>query len=186
MKIVSHPTILANDNIDTDRIIPARFLTTTNRKGLGHHLFDDWPEGAAALGDASILVTGHNFGCGSSREHAVWALIDRGFMAVISTGFADIFHANSLRNGLAPIIIEPEDHARLTAEIQAEPERPIIIDFAVEILTCGAMNATFKAAAPSVQDTPGGTELDHLLFKLPEIKVWEAGRRPRVNTMGGS
>jgi len=185
MKIVSHPTILATDNIDTDRIIPARFLTTTDRKGLGCHLFEDWPEGTAALGDASILVAGHNFGYGSSREHAVWALVDHGFRAVVSTGFADIFHANAVRNGLAPIIIEPEDHARLTAEIQADPNRPIIIDFAVERLACGAMNATFDAVSPSVQHIPGEAELDHLLLKLPEIEVWEATHRQRVDTLGG-
>lgn len=186
MKIVSHATLLATDNIDTDRIIPARFLTTTDRTGMGEHLFEDWPEGAAALSDEKILVAGHNFGCGSSREHAVWSLVDRGFEAVISTGFADIFHANAVRNGLAPVIVNADDHGRLIAEIEADSTRPVVLDFSVDRLTCGSMNASFSAVAPSAHDTPGGTELDALFHQLDRIITWEADRRPRIDTREGS
>jgi 3-isopropylmalate/(R)-2-methylmalate dehydratase small subunit len=112
----SHPAsrtvVLPAANIDTDQIIPARFLTTTTREGLGQHLFADWRYDAmarrssdfvlngAAARDCSILVAGRNFGCGSSREHAPWALLDYGFRAVISTQIADIFRSNALKNGL--------------------------------------------------------------------------------------
>jgi len=186
MKIVSRATLLPIDNIDTDRIIPARFLTTTERTGMGEHLFEDWPEGAAVLDDEKILVAGHNFGCGSSREHAVWSLVDRGFEAVIATGFADIFHANAVRNGLAPVIVNADDHVRLIAEIEADPTRPVILDFSVDRLTCGSINASFSAVAPSAHDTPGGTELDALLHQLDRITTWEADRRPRFDTREGS
>src|SRR5215470_1189324 len=110
------------DNIDTDQIIPARFLKTTNKQGLGEQLFSDWrfdasgnPKADFILNQpeaqgAQILIAGHNFGCGSSREHAPWALQGFGFKAVISTDFADIFKGNSLKNGLLPIQVDPETH----------------------------------------------------------------------------
>jgi len=186
MKIVSHATLLTADNIDTDRIIPARFLTTTDRAGMGEHLFEDWAEGSEAIGDAEILIAGHNFGCGSSREHAVWAIVDRGFKAVVSTGFADIFHANSLRNGLVPIVVDPDNHAKLVAELAAEPGRSVVLDFETRRLSCGALDTTFEAAAePSDQALPGGAELDQLLGLLPEIERWEAERRSRIDTTAG-
>ena len=114
--IVSKTVVLPQTDIDTDQIIPARFLTTTVREGLGRHAFADWrydeagqPRPDSQLNEPGIearqiLVAGHNFGCGSSREHAPWALLDFGFRAVISTGIADIFRANSLKNGLVPVI----------------------------------------------------------------------------------
>jgi 3-isopropylmalate/(R)-2-methylmalate dehydratase small subunit len=121
----SRTVVLAAGNIDTDQIIPARFLTTTTRAGLGQHLFADWrydPQGAArpdfalnrpAAADCRILVTGPNFGCGSSREHAPWALLDYGFQAVVSTAIADIFRNNSLKNGLLPIVVDAPTSRRL-------------------------------------------------------------------------
>jgi 3-isopropylmalate/(R)-2-methylmalate dehydratase small subunit len=130
--LASRTAVLPVDNVDTDQIIPARFLTTTQSTGLGRHLFADWrrdaenepradfvlnrPEAAGAR----ILVAGHNFGCGSSREHAPWALLDYGFRAVISTGIADIFRSNALRNGLLPVVIDPETHAWLMSNAGAE------------------------------------------------------------------
>src|SRR5262245_30875547 len=114
--IASPAIVLLRDNIDTDQIIPARFLKVTDRGGLGRSLFADWRADAAFPLDADfataprILVTGHNFGCGSSREHAVWALMDFGFRAVVSTGFADIFRQNALKNGLLRIVLTPADH----------------------------------------------------------------------------
>lgn len=123
----SRTAVLPVDNVDTDQIIPARFLTTTQRSGLGRHLFADWRRDARneprqdfvlnrpeAVG-AQILVAGRNFGCGSSREHAPWALLDYGFRAVISTEIADIFRSNALRNGLLPLVIDTESHAWLMA-----------------------------------------------------------------------
>jgi 3-isopropylmalate/(R)-2-methylmalate dehydratase small subunit len=119
-------------HVDTDRIIPARFLTTTVRAGLGRHLFADWRFDAAGhprpgfplhhpeAQGATVLVAGENFGCGSSREHAVWALVDHGFRAVISTSFADIFRHNALENGLLPAIVPPAIHRRLLATAGAE------------------------------------------------------------------
>jgi 3-isopropylmalate/(R)-2-methylmalate dehydratase small subunit len=114
----SRTVVLPAANIDTDQIIPARFLTTTTRDGLGQHLFADWrydSQGApqsdfvlnsAAAQDCAILVAGRNFGCGSSREHAPWALLDYGFRAVISTQIADIFRSNALKNGLVPVVVD--------------------------------------------------------------------------------
>jgi 3-isopropylmalate/(R)-2-methylmalate dehydratase small subunit len=117
-EIRSHTVVLPSTNIDTDQIIPARFLRTTSREGLGRQLFADWrydatgavkPEFALNRPEAAgcaVLVAGHNFGCGSSREHAPWALLDYGFRAVISTEIADIFRSNSLKNGLLPIEVD--------------------------------------------------------------------------------
>ena len=118
----SRTLVLAHENIDTDRIIPARFLTTTSRAGLGQHAFQDWryrsdgtpdPDFVLNRPDAQgckILVAGRNFGCGSSREHAPWALLDAGLRAVISSEIADIFRANALKNGLLAITVEDAEH----------------------------------------------------------------------------
>ena len=124
-ELQSRTSVLPYADIDTDQIIPARFLTTTSREGLGKHLFSEWrylEDGSSnpefvlnhPTNDGnSILVAGNNFGCGSSREHAPWALLDYGIRAVISTEIADIFRSNALKNGLLPIVIEPEPHAWL-------------------------------------------------------------------------
>src|SRR5689334_12722080 len=123
--IRSRTAVLPNSNIDTDQIIPARFLTTTTREGLGKYLFNEWryeaagglrPDFALNKPEAQgcrILVGGRNFGCGSSREHAPWALLDYGFRAVISTEIADIFRNNSLKNGFLPLVIDRDTHAWL-------------------------------------------------------------------------
>jgi 3-isopropylmalate/(R)-2-methylmalate dehydratase small subunit len=128
--------VLPQANVDTDRIIPARFLTTTVRGGLGQHLFADWRFGAAGEArpefplhrpearGATVLVAGENFGCGSSREHAVWALLDFGFRAVISTSFADIFRQNALKNGLLPVTVDEATHRRLLGE----PGQEVVAD----------------------------------------------------------
>ena len=131
-KIVSRTAVLAVNDVDTDQIIPARFLTTTTRDGLGENLFHDWRfrnDGslnddfvlnAADTGECQILVAGNNFGCGSSREHAPWALLDFGYRAVISTEIADIFRSNSLKNGLLPIAVDKDTHAWLMQNPGAE------------------------------------------------------------------
>jgi 3-isopropylmalate/(R)-2-methylmalate dehydratase small subunit len=132
--IVSKTVVLPETDIDTDQIIPARFLTTTSREGLGQHAFADWRYAAdgserddCVLNDPSVkghgvLVAGHNFGCGSSREHAPWALLDYGFQAVVSSGIADIFRANSLKNGLVPVIVDEPTHQWLLEHPGAEVE----------------------------------------------------------------
>src|SRR5580704_15023804 len=144
-RITSRTVVIGSSDIDTDQIIPARFLTTTTREGLGKQLFADWryhsdgslkrefvlnrPE---ALG-AQILVTGGNFGCGSSREHAPWALLDYGFRAVVSTEIADIFRGNSLKNGLLPIVVGDATASWLLDNPGAEVD--IDIDIEATLLT---------------------------------------------------
>src|SRR5690606_1518605 len=130
--IRSKTVVLPFDDIDTDQIIPARFLTTTTKDGLGQHLFSNWrydddgsPRADFALNrpdaaGATILVAGRNFGCGSSREHAPWALVDYGFRAVISSDFADIFRNNALKNGLVPVTVDAETHRWLLENEGAE------------------------------------------------------------------
>ena len=130
--IRSKTVVLPYDDIDTDQIIPARFLTTTTRNGLGKHLFADWRfDGAGRetsdfvlnqpqAQNAAVLVAGRNFGCGSSREHAPWALLDYGIRAVVSTEIADIFRNNSLKNGLLPIIVGKDAHEWLLAHPGAQ------------------------------------------------------------------
>jgi 3-isopropylmalate/(R)-2-methylmalate dehydratase small subunit len=125
--IESRTVVLPSSNIDTDQIIPARFLTTTTKEGLGRQAFADWRYDAAGApkpqfvlnqpeaAGCAVLVAGRNFGCGSSREHAPWALLDYGFRAVISTEIADIFRNNSLKNGLMPVVVDEDVHAWLVA-----------------------------------------------------------------------
>ncbi len=132
-------------DVDTDQIIPARFLTGTTRDGLGQWLFAGWrygPDGAPNPDfvlnrpdsqGARVLVAGDNFGCGSSREHAVWALMDYGFQAIVSTRFADIFRSNALKNGLLPVAVDPASHARLSAAGDAE----VTVDLAAQEVRLG-------------------------------------------------
>jgi len=142
-EVVSRTVVLRERNIDTDQIIPARFLTTTERKGLGKHAFNDWrslPDGspnpefpfnrAENIG-ARILVAGRNFGCGSSREHAPWALTDLGLRAVVSAEIADIFRSNSLKNGLLPIVLDEA----IVDELLEQPGVELRIDVAQRTVT---------------------------------------------------
>ena len=135
----------AND-IDTDQIIPARFLKATDKAGMGAHLFADWryladgsPRPDFVLNQvqyqgAQILLAGHNFGCGSSREHAPWALAGYGFRAVISTSFADIFRNNALKNGVLPLVVDPATHALLFELLEEAPQAQLSIDLASQTL----------------------------------------------------
>jgi 3-isopropylmalate/(R)-2-methylmalate dehydratase small subunit len=126
-QLSSHYVVIENEDIDTDQIIPARFLTATTREGVGEGLFADWRRDAAGDPDpdfalnrpeaagAQVLVAGRNFGCGSSREHAAWALQQNGFRVVVSTEIADIFRSNALKNGVLPVVVPAAVHARLVA-----------------------------------------------------------------------
>ena len=139
MKISSPVVVIPQENIDTDQIIPARFLKVTDKAGLGEHLFADRPDFRALIdGGSQVLVGGNNFGCGSSREHAPWALVDFGFKAVISTSFADIFRQNALKNGLLPIVVDAKTHRLL------QPGTSVTIDLASQTLSIqGGPTVTF-------------------------------------------
>ncbi len=142
-EISSRTVVLPRVDIDTDQIIPARFLTTTSKDGLGQHLFSYWryrDDGSAnpdfvlnkpESKGCAVLVAGNNFGCGSSREHAPWALLDYGVRAVVSTSIADIFRANSLKNGLLPVVVDRNTHAWLLEN----PGASVSIDVAASTLT---------------------------------------------------
>lgn len=141
--IKSRTVVLPDSDVDTDQIIPARFLTTTSRDGLGQNLFHDWryrpdgsPNGDFVLNrpeseGCQVLVAGRNFGCGSSREHAPWALTDYGFRAVVSSEIADIFRSNSLKNGLVPVVVDPDTLEWLIAN----PGADVVVDVAASTLT---------------------------------------------------
>jgi 3-isopropylmalate/(R)-2-methylmalate dehydratase small subunit len=154
--LTSHAVPLPAENVDTDQIIPARFLKVTDKHGLGDSLFCDWrylkdgspnPEfvlNEPASQGAQILIAGDNFGSGSSREHAPWALVGWGFRAIISTGFADIFKSNSLKNGLLPVEVSPEVHKRLMDAVQHDRTTQITIDLLTQSVTgLGSLEATF-------------------------------------------
>jgi 3-isopropylmalate/(R)-2-methylmalate dehydratase small subunit len=176
--------VLPIANIDTDQIIPARFLKTTTRENMGQNLFRDWryrkdgsPDPDFALNrpeasGAQILVVGDNFGCGSSREHAAWAIADAGFRAVISTSFADIFHQNALKNALLPIKVEPEVHGQLLAACSGASVK---IDLESQTLTLPDGLAITFAVDPFRKRCLllGVDELGYLLQFEKEIAAYE-------------
>jgi 3-isopropylmalate/(R)-2-methylmalate dehydratase small subunit len=185
--IRSRTVVIPTANIDTDQIIPARFLTATSRAGFGRNLFADWrydqagnPKPDFALNKpeaqgARILVAGRNIGCGSSREHAAWALQDFGIAAVISTEFADIFRTNCLKNGLVPVLVDEKAHAWLLANPQAE----VMID--VESLTLSLPDGTtVKFPLEGFARfclLNGVDELGYLLSKSDAIAAYEQAHR---------
>jgi 3-isopropylmalate/(R)-2-methylmalate dehydratase small subunit len=145
-RLVARAALLLDADVDTDQIIPARYLKRTDKAGLGDALFADWRARPGfpipAPDGAHILVAGHNFGCGSSREHAAWALIAGGFRAVVSTAFADIFRGNALKNGLVPVVVPPAVHAALVAALVADPALEVAIDLEAEELAAGGVPTT--------------------------------------------
>ncbi len=176
--LTTRTVVLPADNVDTDQIIPARFLKGTTRDGLGRHLFADWRRAQPGFvldqpeaHGAQLLVAGRNFGCGSSREHAVWALRDHGFRAVVALSFADIFRANALKNGLLPIALEERAHGLLVAAPGAE----VSVDVEAGTLTLpGGAPAAFDLA-PFARYCllHGQDELDFLLSQAPQIEAYE-------------
>jgi len=181
--IRSRTVVMPSSNIDTDQIIPARFLTTTTREGLGAHLFADWRyDGAGAVRPefvlnrpeargCQVLVAGRNIGCGSSREHAPWALLDYGFRAVVSTEIADIFRSNSLKNGLLPVVVDEVTHAWLVEHPGAEVE----IDLpATELRLPDGRAVTFPVEAFARYCLMNGVdELGYLLQQADAIAAYE-------------
>ena len=168
MKVSSRIVIVPRENIDTDQIIPARFLKVTDKVGIGEHLFEDRPEFQVQKG-SQILIAGDNFGCGSSREHAVWALKDFGFQAVISTSFADIFRQNSLKNGLLPVVVDPMIHAML------KPGQFVTIDLAPQTVSIdGGPTVTFPIDSFSKTCILEGLdEIGYILKHEADIKAYE-------------
>ncbi|MCS7025137.1 MAG: 3-isopropylmalate dehydratase small subunit [Bryobacteraceae bacterium] len=180
------------DNIDTDQIIPARFLKTISKEGLGDQLFYDWRYDAngnpipgfvlnqPASKSKKILLTGDNFGCGSSREHAPWALTQYGFRAIISTSFADIFKANALKNGLLPITVSREVHA----ELFAHPDWALTIDLAAQTVTFPDGRSVRFEVDPFARHCllEGVDELGYILRHEAAIRAFEAKRVASINT----
>jgi 3-isopropylmalate/(R)-2-methylmalate dehydratase small subunit len=185
-RITSKTVVIASSDIDTDQIIPARFLTTTTNEGLGKQLFADWryqsdgePKGEFVLNrpearGAEILVTGRNFGCGSSREHAPWALLDFGFRAVVSTEIADIFRGNSLMNGLLPIVVDEQTSQWLLHH----PGAQVDIDLESMRLTLPTGTSVAFPIEPFARHCllNGLDELGYLRSKLNDIERFEAAR----------
>jgi 3-isopropylmalate/(R)-2-methylmalate dehydratase small subunit len=175
--IRSRFVLLPLDDADTDQIIPARFLKTTSRAGLGAHLFadrrgPDFPLDRPEARGAQVLVAGRNFGCGSSREHAPWALGDAGFRAIIALGIADIFRANAIKNGIVPIVVDAAFHAKLTASPGAE----VVIDLDKLTVTLekNGASASFSLDPFSRYCLMAGIdELGLLLGKLDVIVAYE-------------
>jgi 3-isopropylmalate/(R)-2-methylmalate dehydratase small subunit len=185
-RITSKTVVIASSDIDTDQIIPARFLTTTTKEGLGKQLFADWryqsdgsPKPEFVLNrpearGAAVLVAGRNFGCGSSREHAPWALLDYGFRAVISTEIADIFCGNSLKNGFLPIVVDEQ-----TAQwLLQHPGAEVDIDLESLRLTLPTGTAVSFPIEPFARHCllNGLDELGYLRSKLHDIERFEAAQ----------
>ena len=185
-RIRSRTVVIASTDIDTDQIIPARFLTTTTKEGLGQQLFADWryqedgtPKREFVLNrpearGAQILVTGRNFGCGSSREHAPWALLDYGFRAVLSTEIADIFRGNALKNGLLPIVVDEQTSQWLLLHPGAELD----IDLEAMRLTLPTGAWISFAIEPFARHCllNGLDEFGYLRSRLADIERFEAAR----------
>jgi len=192
-KIESKIAVLPIDNIDTDQIIPARYLKLISKEGLGEGLFRDWRRNADGTPKADfvlnqpqaqgveILVTGDNFGCGSSREHAPWALVQSGIRAVISTSFADIFKGNALKNQLLPVVVPADAHA----ELLKSPWAVVKIDLAAQTVTLPSGRVVeFPIDAFAKQCLVEGVdELGYMLQQNPAIAAFEAKRVGSVNTL---
>ncbi|MEX2571174.1 MAG: 3-isopropylmalate dehydratase small subunit [Gemmatimonadota bacterium] len=192
----SRVVLLPAENVDTDQIIPARFLKVTDKAGLGDALFADWryaEDGSpkpdfvlnqADARDAQVLFAGDNFGCGSSREHAPWALVGYGFRAVISTFFADIFQNNALKNGLLPIVVEPDVHQRLQTRLSQDPDAEVTIDLASQTLTLPDGGQVTFPVDPFAKHCllNGVDQLGFLVAADEAIRAYEAKHEPRVVT----
>jgi 3-isopropylmalate/(R)-2-methylmalate dehydratase small subunit len=188
--LTSRVVPLPRRDVDTDQIIPARFLKVTDKLGLGEHLFAGWryveggePDPSFILNDpavqgAEILLAGDNFGCGSSREHAPWALVAWGLRAVVSTSFADIFRSNALKNGLLPVVVDGGVHEALFAARARDPGMTLTIDLVREalVLPDGA-EASFPVDAFSKRCLIQGLdELGYLLSHQASIEAHESAR----------
>lgn len=194
--LTSHMVAIPTENVDTDQIIPARFLKTISKAGLGVNLFSDWrydengqpkpdfPLNQPEAQGANILLAGDNFGCGSSREHAPWSLMDWGLRAVISTSFADIFHNNALKNGLLPVIVDEATHRQLLSLVEEDPATQVMIDLEQQTLTLpDGRSVTFPIDNFSKTCMLEGVDqLGYLLKQAESVAAYEAAHPARVKT----
>jgi len=184
-KLISTAIPLAIENIDTDQIIPARFLKATDKQGFGANVFRDWRYNKDndineefILNDSrfsgSVLVAGNNFGCGSSREHAAWALVDYGFKVIVSSFFADIFKGNALNNGLLPVQVSRDYLKELLAKVTKNPSTKITIDLEKQVLKSSIGEISFEI--DSYKKTcliNGYDDIDYLVSKKEKIEAFE-------------
>jgi 3-isopropylmalate/(R)-2-methylmalate dehydratase small subunit len=188
------------ENVDTDQIVPARYLKVTDKNGLAEALFRDWrfeEDGSLKeprfvldrpeMAGRKILLVGDNFGAGSSREHAPWALTAWGVRAILSTSFADIFRSNSLKNGVLPIVVDAATHARLFEMLAADPDSELTIDLAEQgVLLPDGTTLDFDIDPFAKRMILAGTdELGYLLSKDAELRAWEAAHPPRIDSLAG-
>ena len=178
------------ENIDTDQIIPARFLKATDKKGFGDNLFRDWRYDKSGKLNAdfalnnvhysgTILIAGDNFGCGSSREHAAWALVGYGFKAIVSSFFADIFKGNALNNGLLPVQVSESFLKILMETIKDDPSTKIKIDLGIQMIAIGGTELSERFNIDPYKKTcmmNGYDDIDYLVSKKEKIKIFEASR----------
>jgi len=192
---------LPAENVDTDQIVPARYLKVTDKAGLAEALFRDWrysEDGSfkeprfvldqPGMAGRRILLVGDNFGAGSSREHAPWALTAWGVRAILSTSFADIFRSNSLKNGVLPIVVDAATHTRLFELLAHDPNAELTVDLAEQgVLLPDGTTIDFDIDPFAKQMILAGTdELGYLLNREPEIAAWESAHPPRIDTLAGT
>jgi len=192
---------IAAPNVDTDQIVPARYLKVTDKNGLRDALFRDWrydEDGGlkeplfvmdrVAMVDRKILLVGDNFGTGSSREHAPWALTAWGIRAILSTSFADIFRNNALKNGLLPIVVEAEKHRQLFELVATDPDAQLTVDLDAQVVHLpGDEDLPFDVDPFARMMLLEGTdEMGYLLGKVPAIERWEASHPARIDTLVGA
>ena len=201
VKTTSRVISIPRSNIDTDQICPARFLKITDKAGLADALFFDWrftpdgkrrepvsfidePHNAAR----QILLVGDNFGAGSSREHAPWALRAWGIRAILSTSFADIFNGNSLKNALLPIVVTPERYAALVELVAANPDAEWTVDLEAQQVTLPGGDSFAFEIDPFARTMilAGTDEVGYVLSRLPAIETWEAAHPARIDSREGA
>jgi 3-isopropylmalate/(R)-2-methylmalate dehydratase small subunit len=196
-KVVPMPA----ENVDTDQIVPARYLKVTDKVGLADALFRDWryeEDGSLrephfildqpGMSTRRILLVGDNFGAGSSREHAPWALAAWGVRVILSTSYADIFRSNSLKNSVLPIVVDPATHARLFSLLAADPDAELTVDLAEQgVLLPDGSTIDFDIDPFAKRMILAGTdELGYLLSKDAEIAAWETTHPPRIDSLAGA
>jgi 3-isopropylmalate/(R)-2-methylmalate dehydratase small subunit len=188
---------LPAENVDTDQVVPARYLKVTDKAGLADALFHDWrfePDGSLKdppfvldrpeMADRQVLLAGDNFGAGSSREHAPWALAAWGIRAIISTSFADIFRNNALKNGVLPIVVDAAVHGHLFELVAADPDAVLTVDLAEQgVLLPDGSTLEFEIDPFARRMLLAGKdEVGYVMAKLPAIEAWEAAHPARVDT----
>ena len=201
MTFTSKVIPLPAENVDTDQIVPARYLKVTDKNGLAEALFRDWrfnEDGSLKeprfvldepdMAGRRILLAGATFGAGSSREHAPWALTAWGIRAILSTSFADIFRSNCLKNGLLPIFVEPERHRQLFDLVHGRPDAELTVDLEAQVVHLpGDDDLPFEVDPFAKRMLLAGTdELGYLLGKESDIAGWEQAHPPRVDTLAGA